>query len=152
MKAKDMLLGRRYTFTNNNIKRKFKVIQRNNQNNGYLVNMIVKNADGNLQLSDEMVLVADGLEVEALTWGKKRLDKEQLDKVITHIKCGDWYKEQKAYIVFLINGIKYKLYYIAQKVLVRDIIGDIKPEKQYKNGYYAYSVSDLFKHIMEIDL
>ena len=147
-----MLIGRRYTFTNKNVKRKFKVIQRNNQDKGYLVNMIAKNADGNFQLSGEMVFVPDGLEVEALTWGKKRLDKEQLDKVIARIKGGDWYKEQKAYIIFLINGIKYKLYYIAQKVLVRDIIGDIKPEKQYKNGYYVYSVSDLFKHIMGADL
>lgn len=148
MKGKDMVIGRRYVVSNSPQK-KFKVTRHWRQGNqdGYMVRMVRKGST-----SIEMAFVADGIDVEPLNWGKKRAPKEQMDKVITHIKSGDWYKEQKAYIIFRIHGVVYKLYYIAQKVLVRCEIDKIKPEKQYKNGYYVYSVSDVAGYILRAEI
>ena len=142
-----MIIGRRYT-DSNNLRKKFKVMKSYTSGNstGFIVNMI---RDG--KKIKEAIFVPDSYNVEPLMWGKKRINKEQMDKIIKHIKGGDWHKEKKSYIIFRIHDIHhtlYKLYYIAQKVLVREWIDKIKPEKQYKNGYYVYSLSDIQKYIL----
>ena len=89
-------------------------------------------------------------EVEHVYKGKGRLNKKEFGIIINYIKTNmTWYKESKTYITFLKDNAKYKLHYAAQKLLSRYLIGNIKCEGKYKNGYYAYKIINVKKYIME---
>lgn len=141
MLAKDMIIGHRYITPKG---KKFKVYSQE-EDGGFIVQLIESS-----KLTSYRKIPPD-YEVTSVKTLMQRISDVEFQRLISYIKnkYPIGFQEKERYLNFKIGRETYKLEYKAQRLLSRKPLINYIFYKKYKNGYYAYKLSEVKDFILK---